>query len=884
MGRSIQATLLLSALLCAEYPAFAQNSEAPSNSHPLFPSNCVVVLLVGVPGDLESETRYRQELLGWLDVLERSATPLKILVLSDIENLNFRQNSKVELRKSGRTEFLALAERIKETNALTVIVWGHGGTQGNTSVFHVRGPRLTPADFEQLAARSGSPSQWILMFRGSGAFASRVAQAHREVLSSERDSILSHDPIGMSALLKIARENPRISLDKLAALSGAAIKRWYEERNLARTEEPTFWSGNNKPRLLAETAEESPEPIQAEATKASQSLQTQNTNDLPHSWENIHRVELERYPDSDGVTLKRKLTYTLGETPAVATEHEEFIQILTPEGKRFGDFDISYSPPMEEIEFLDCEVLSPSGKFLRLDPEAIQESRSESVGDYQMERQKFFSLPGVEPGAVIHVRYRTEWKKFPLPHISMEIPIKLELPAEESTIEVSVPKEVPFHFALENVPAADPALERSTYGSKYSWHFKALPASPQEALAAPRQEPRLLISTFPDWKAFVGWYSRICKLADQSSPELAAKAAELTRAARTDREKVLALYNYVASLRYVAVPLGVNSFRPHSAVNVLQNQFGDCKDKANLFNTLLRSLNIGASLVLVPRFSQAHESIPGFAFNHAISRVDLSDGPLWIDTTDDLCRFGLLPPGDPGRKVLVIDPQTQALTALPHADPGEHQLKLNAELNWSGSEPFSIRMRAMSSGFVDYTLRNAARKARDAGGSLPLLASGFRSSAGSFILEKQGSTLVSALDTNFSWQADGAFVGICSRSTNRWELQSPFWIPREWDVALHRRKLPLYLNEGYPLSLDQELQFSLPADARVLALPEPVENKAEPLRWRVEWTMMPDKKLLARLRAELARGELSDKETALFQKQLRDLLSALANSVSLRSD
>src|SRR5207244_11556112 len=123
--------------------------------------------------------------------------------------------------------------------------------------------------------------------------------------------------------------------------------------------------------------------------------------------------------------------------------------------------------------------------------------------------------------------------------------------------------------------------------------------------------------------AFAEWYARVSKLTDEVTPELAAKAKELTREAATGREKILALYNYVTGLRYVAVPLGVNSYRPHAAANVFKNQFGDCKDKANLFNALLHSLKIDAHLVLVPRFSQAHEAIPGLAFNHAISRVML---------------------------------------------------------------------------------------------------------------------------------------------------------------------------------------------------------------------------------------------------------------------
>ena len=118
----------------------------------------------------------------------------------------------------------------------------------------------------------------------------------------------------------------------------------------------------------------------------------------------------------------------------------------------------------------------------------------------------------------------------------------------------------------------------------------------------------------------------------------------------------------------------------------LQNEFGDCKDKANLFNTLLHSLGIEARLVLVPRFSQAHEGLPGLSFNHAISRVTLGGETLWVDTTDDVCRFGMLPPGDPGRKVLVIDGQTNALTQLPAPDPSEHALKVRGEVDCTGAD------------------------------------------------------------------------------------------------------------------------------------------------------------------------------------------------------
>jgi len=337
----------------------------------------------------------------------------------------------------------------------------------------------------------------------------------------------------------------------------------------------------------------------------------------------------------------------------------------------------------------------------------------------------------------------------------------------------------------------------------------------------------------------------------------------------------------VTSLRYVAVPLGVNSFRPHAAANVLQYQFGDCKDKANLFNTLLRSLNIEAHLVLVPRFSQAHDDMPGLAFNHAISSVALGGETIWVDTTDDVCRFGMLPPGDSGRKVLVIDGKTSALTQLPNPDASQHQLKLHATVDCSEpGGPLPATFTASAVGYPDYELRAAARETRERGASLPLLAAKFRPVAGAFVLEKQIATPVAALDENFTWRGEGAFVGLAYGAGGKWQLHSPFWLPKEWDLALHRRKTALFLNEGYPLMLEEEFEFALPAKAQPAALPEVMENMQEPLRWKLEWVRVGDDKLAARLRAELARGELSRAETPVLQKQLRALLSALGASAS----
>ena len=123
-------------------------------------------------------------------------------------------------------------------------------------------------------------------------------------------------------------------------------------------------------------------------------------------------------------------------------------------------------------------------------------------------------------------------------------------------------------------------------------------------------------------------------------------------------------------------------------------------------------------------------------------------------------------------------------------------------------------------------------------------------------------------------------MGLCAAGEDRHELHSPFWVPKEWDQALNRRNSPLFLNEGYPLTLDEHFAFALPAKIASVGLPPTQFEEGEPLRWRVEWARIGDDKLVAKFHAELARGELSPSDTAKVQQQIRSLFSALGRDAS----
>ena len=865
-------------------------------SDPLNTPESTVVLLVGLPGDTESENSYREQLQNWLRFLAEPSPPPKLYVFCDLpEAISLPQNLQAQILPANRANFLTLTNTLAGSRfPLLVVAWGHGGRQGAAPVLHVRGPRLTASDFSAVGAVVPE-SKWILLFRGSGAFAQALAGAGRQILSSESQTMFASDPIGMTILLKSLSESPTLTFDRMAQRLGSGTARWYSERSLARTEEPTLWIEGQKPKLLADSQEDNEAAVSAQAKSLEEDKTSpKETSDKPQvenpvparftestpsaPWKQIRPVDPQQYPEVDGVILQQKITCTLGSNPAVDTEQEQYVQVLSVEGKRFGDFDVSYSPPAEEVEILDCEVLRPDGKLIRADADSTHDARENQGGDYQARQRRFFSLPGILPGAIVHVHYRKQWKEFPLPRISMALSLAEELPVLDSIVQVTVPKQSSFHFAFEDLSSPDPAVQQSGYSTSYSWHFLNCPPQSREVLTPPHQGPRLLFSTFADWSEFADWYGRITRLTSEASPEIVAKAKELTRTAATDREKVLAIYNYVTALRYVAVPLGVNSVRPHAAANVFRNQYGDCKDKANLLNALLLAVNIDSHLVLVPRFEQAYDAVPGLSFNHAISRVTFGSNTLWVDTTDDICRFGLLPPGDPGRKVLVIDGQAQTLSQLPLPLPEENRLRFEGDVDAStASASWPVKLKAVAQGYPDYQFREAARATRDGRGALPLMAVHWRPVVGSFAMDGQTMTSVSELERDFSWRADGRLIGLSGRaSPDRRIVRSPFWLPKEWDLALHRRGSPLYLNQGYPLSLEQEVQFKLPARARDILLPEACENVKPPLRWSLKWASLTDNHVVVRLHAQLDQGELSSDETSRFQQQLNALLAAVA--------
>ena len=152
------------------------------------------------------------------------------------------------------------------------------------------------------------------------------------------------------------------------------------------------------------------------------------------------------------------------------------------------------------------------------------------------------------------------------------------------------------------------------------------------------------MTTFASWEEMGRWYAALEKDRRQPTPEIRARAAELTKGKTNDLDKIEALYDFVGpNFRYVSLSLGVGRFQPHAAAEVLHNEYGDCKDKHTLLASLLEASGYHASSVLINSGRKLDPEIPSPSqFDHVFTLVPLGNDKVWMDSTTEVAPFRLL--------------------------------------------------------------------------------------------------------------------------------------------------------------------------------------------------------------------------------------------------
>ena len=172
------------------------------------------------------------------------------------------------------------------------------------------------------------------------------------------------------------------------------------------------------------------------------------------------------------------------------------------------------------------------------------------------------------------------------------------------------------------------------------------------------------------------------------TPEIRAKALELTKDKKTDQEKIKAVYDYVApEFRYVSLSFGVGRYQPHAAAaRIFANKYGDCKDKHTLLESMLAcDWHRSGDPVLINSWRKLDEQVPSPSqFDHVISYVEPAKLKMWLDTTPEVAPFGLLSYQIRGKKALWVSLkgkpeiiETPAMAPVPNEQFADVDAKIN---------------------------------------------------------------------------------------------------------------------------------------------------------------------------------------------------------------
>ncbi|MGI8771240.1 MAG: DUF3857 domain-containing transglutaminase family protein [Acidobacteriaceae bacterium] len=403
---------------------------------------------------------------------------------------------------------------------------------------------------------------------------------------------------------------------------------------------------------------------------------------------------LPAYPaDTRAVVLLEETTLTV-EPDGRAVEHvRRVVKILRPQGRGYGEIYVPFSASTR-VNYLHVWSIGPDGHEYALKDNEIGEEGTAGWGIlYQDLRVKIAEAPGRDPNAVIAYEYE---QKVP-PYIF----------EDTWDIQESIPKlheryilELPPGWEYKSSWHRHAPVEPSASGSRYQWELRDVaavdlrdvPAAP----AAKAMRARAVISYFGggrprvsgDWRAIGEWYQQLAQERAKSSPEVAAKAAELV-AGKTDfADKAQAIGEYVQQhIRYVAIEIGIGGLQPHAATDIFRSRSGDCKDKATLLAAMLSSVGIRSTWVLVdtergfmtpeaPSVDGDHviaaiELPAGYRSDRLHSVVTAKDGKRFLifDPTWEYTPFGTLEWNLQGSYGVLVDGEDSQLVALPQLTP-----------------------------------------------------------------------------------------------------------------------------------------------------------------------------------------------------------------------
>lgn len=415
--------------------------------------------------------------------------------------------------------------------------------------------------------------------------------------------------------------------------------------------------------------------------------------------------------------IEQSISHVTFENNGTSKEEGTFrVHILSQAGlQHWGILNFPYASAESSLDIVYVRVVKPGGQVIETPAENVLVMPADvtrAAPFYSDLMIKQVAVKGLEIGDTLEYQFRGQTHSPVDPgQFWMAVNFTTDGIVLQEEIQVRVPQG---RDVKVKSPAVQPAITQDGAYRVYTWETSHTDRKDDEKNKRDASDkiPDVQLTTFHSWDEVGQWFHGLIAPRVAVTPDIQAKADELTRDAPTQLQKIQALYSFVSShYRYIAIDLGIARYQPHPASVVLTNDYGDCKDKHTLFAALLAAIHVPAYPALMKSTGKIDPDMPYPAqFDHVITVLPQGNDYLWLDTTPEVAPFGYLLPPLRDKKALVIsDNGTAQLLGTPANLPFAAFLNFTADGTLGDDGTYTGRMQINARGDSEIYLRTILR-------------------------------------------------------------------------------------------------------------------------------------------------------------------------------
>jgi len=401
-------------------------------------------------------------------------------------------------------------------------------------------------------------------------------------------------------------------------------------------------------------------------------------------------------------------------------------QVVSPAGvQNASEVNIDFDPSFQRLVLHDVVVIRGGKRIDELARDEVRIIEKESDADesiYDGQLTALLFLKDVRPGDVIDYSWSLEGSN----------PLLGGRYADEFDFSTSVPTRLMRHRLVwpkgRPLQVSKPA---QMAGDAWIWERRNVDATDTEDATPDWYEPGevVQVTEYGSWSEVAKWADELFQLDDASHATIAGIADDIRKTNQTRDAQIVAAIRFVQDdIRYLGIEMGRGSHEPRQPAVVMDQRYGDCKDKALFLAALLRELGVGAYPALVNTKLRSHldNYLPSpFLFDHVITQVVDGGKTYWIDGTlaDQGGTLATIDtPSD--ERALVVRADTKALAPIIvqshgsiHVDEiissDKQRMTLEVTSTYSGRDADDMRAELSGQSLADVAKTHLNRYAAD---------------------------------------------------------------------------------------------------------------------------------------------------------------------------